>query len=306
MVRKVLLVGYGSIGKRHARNLLELGITPYILTKFPDKLNAVFLRNINEAKGENIESCIISSPTARHLDDLMKCVTVSRRLKEILIEKPLESSYLKGKKIKNVALKYRLKISVAYNLRFIDTFAIINKFIQKQKNRIKIVEVIVGYDLREWRPSYRDVRQSHSAHRKLGGGVDLELSHEIDYILWLFGKKIKHKLMYRARISDLTVDSPDIFKLFLDYGKFVVDMTLDYIRKPKERYIKIICDDGHNLYYDFFNSTLNMDGKTITRGNNIDDSYKRMLRFFLGIDKMQKIRLCTINEGIDILKLLEV
>ena len=44
--KKVLLLGYGSIGKRHARNLIELEIEPYILTKYPDNLNSIFLKDI--------------------------------------------------------------------------------------------------------------------------------------------------------------------------------------------------------------------------------------------------------------------
>jgi predicted dehydrogenase len=303
--KKVLLIGYGSIGKRHARNLIELEIEPYILTKYPDNSNAIFLKDINEIKNEIFDYCVIASPTARHLDDLKKCLALPNKTKNILIEKPLECSYLRGKEIENIAEEYDSSIFIAYNLRFLDAFNIINKFVKEQKNQIRIVEVIAGQDLKEWRP-YKDYTQSYSAHREQGGGVDLDLSHEMDYILWLFGNNFKDKFLYRNKISNLKIKSPDIFKLILDYNTFIVDITLDYIRKPKERYIKIICENKENLYFNFITNTLKIDEKTMMMTDNIEQSYKEMLKVFLGIDKKNENELCSIEEGLNILKILGV
>jgi predicted dehydrogenase len=303
--KKVLLLGYGSIGKRHAKNLIELGIRPYILTKYPDNLNAPFFKDINEIKNVKIDYCIISSPTARHLDDFKKCLLIPNIPNKMLIEKPLECSYSKGEEIKNIAEESGLSTFVAYNLRFLKIFDVISKFVKEQKNMIRIVEVIAGQDLKEWRP-FKDYTQSYSAYRAQGGGVDLDLSHEIDYTLWLFGNYFKDKIIYRNKISNLKIDSPDIFKLILDYNTFIVDITLDYIRKPKERYIKIICENGKNLYYNFITSTLKVDKKTIIMNDNIEQSYKEMLKAFLDIDKKNDNKLCYIEEGLNILKILEV
>lgn len=304
MKREILLVGYGSIGKRHAKNLIDLGITPYILTKHPDNLNAIFIKDISMLK--SIEHCIISSPTARHLDDLRKCSMSLRGKRKVLIEKPLEYSYSRGKEIKNLARKYKLKIFVAYNLRFIEHFNAIDKFVKEKKQKIRIVEVVAGQDLREWRPS-RKLTHSYSSYREQGGGVDLDLSHEIDYILWLFGDRFKDKIMYRARVSNLKINSPDIFKLVLDYKKFVVDVTLDYIRSPKERYLKIICERGENLYFDFLTGKLKIDGKIVLNKSDIDQSYKKMLKVFLGTDRTRRRpRLCSVEEGLNVLSVLEV
>jgi len=264
-----------------------------------------FLKDINEIKNEKFDYCIIASPTARHLDDLKKCLALPNKPKNILIEKPLESLYLKGKEIKNIVEEYSLNIYIVYNLRFLDAFNIINKFVKEQKKNIRIVEVVAGQDLKEWRQS-NDYTQSYSAHREQGGGVDLDLSHEIDYTLWLFGNDFRDKIMYRNKISDLKIDSPDVFKLVLDYHRFIVDITLDYIRKPKERYIKIICENEEKLYYDFVTNTLELDGKATTLADNIDQSYKEMLKAFLDIDEKNKSKLCSIEEGLNILKVLEM
>ncbi len=303
--QKVLLIGYGSIGKRHARNLVELNIKPYILTNYPDNLDAVFLKDINGIKSENIDYCIIATPTAMHLEDLQKCISLSNIPKRILIEKPLEYSYLRGEEIKNLAEKYNFTIYVAYNMRYLKVFDIIKNFIYEQKDSIRIVEVIAGQDLKEWRP-YKSYTQSYSAHRDQGGGVDLDLSHEIDYILWLFGGEFKEKVIFRDKISNLEINSPDIFKLILNYNKFIVDITLDYIRKPKERYIKIICENGKKLIFDFTTNLLKIDDEIIEIAYDLNLSYKEELRDFLDMSNEKRIRLCTLEEGLNVLEILEV
>ena len=303
--KNVLLIGYGSIGRKHTKNLMNIGIKPYVLTKYPDDLNVIFLRDIEEIKDIYIDFCIIATPTARHLDDLKRCLTLLNIPRKILIEKPLEYSYLRGKKIKDISKKYDIDIFVAYNMRFLKIFNIIKKFIKEQKNIIRIVDVVAGQDLREWRP-YKNYTESYSAHRDQGGGVDLDLSHEIDYILWIFGNNFKDKIIFRNKISNLKIDSPDIFKLILDYNTFIIDITLDYIRKPKERYIKIICENGKNLYYDFITSILKIGDKKTFINDNMELSYKEMLKGLFGVNKMNENKLSSVEDGLNILKILEI
>ncbi|MBI5144634.1 MAG: Gfo/Idh/MocA family oxidoreductase [Candidatus Omnitrophica bacterium] len=305
MEKKVLIIGYGSIGKRHAKNLIALGIKPYILTSHPDKLKARFLSHLNARDAADIQYCLISSTTTRHSGDVKKCVSSLKGLKRILIEKPLERSSPRGKKIIDIIRAHKLEAFMGYNLRFIPVFEKIKKFIATYRKRIKIVEVVAGQNLKRWRPD-QDLGLSYSAYREQGGGVDLDLSHEIDYVLWLFGAGFKNKIIHRAKISDLKINSPDIFKLFLDYQKFIVDITLDYIRQPKERYLKIICDNGKSLYYDFVAGVLKINGKKVLTHPGINESYKKMLKAFLDIDKKNKHILCPVEQGLKVLKVLGV
>jgi len=289
--KNVLLIGYGSAGKRHARNLVDIGIKPYILTKYPDGLDAIFLKNIWEVGKAKMDSCIIATTTANHLYDLGLCLCLSNIPNKILIEKPLEHSYEAGNTIKDTGKYYGMDIFIAYNMRFLIVFNMIKKFVKEQKDKIRIVEVVAGQDLRKWR-LYRDYTKSYSANRNKGGGVDLDLSHEIDYILWIFGNDFKDRIIFRNKISNLKIDSPDIFKLILDYNTFIVDITLDYIRSPKERYIKILCEGGKNFYYNF--------------NDDNGQSYKDMLNALLDINDKNKDKFCSVDEGLNILKILEV
>ena len=90
IVRKVLVIGYGSIGKRHVNNLPYLGFEPYVLTGYPDNKRKIkFIKSLDEYK--DIKFAIIATPTSKHLDDLVSLVE-NTNCKEILIEKPIEES----------------------------------------------------------------------------------------------------------------------------------------------------------------------------------------------------------------------
>lgn len=298
----ILLIGYGSIGKRHSKNLFELGFDHYILTQYPDHSDAFFIDDIGVLKNR-IDYCIIASPTSMHLDALKNCLKLKNIPTNILIEKPIELSTLKGDLIKNLANSNGINISVGYNLRFLKAFDFIKEFIDENYSAIKIVEVIAGQDLRKWRPQ-TDYKTSYSAFRRLGGGVDLDLSHEIDYILWLFGSDFYEKIILRKKISALEIDSPDIFKLIIDYETFIVDLTLDYIRNPNERYIKIVCDNGKNLEYNLILNILKIGNKYIELRDTIDESYKSLLKSFLKINDNENNKLCSLDDGLVVLKTL--
>jgi len=302
---KVAVKGFGSIGRRHVLNLLTLGIKPYVVTKYPDyKMKGVFWVSLRDLKAnKDIRYAIISSCTARHLEDLKKLTTVG--IRNFLIEKPMERDLKRASEILRFSAEKRLKIYVAYNMRYLKSIHMITDFIRDNISSIRLVEVVAGQYLPEWRPS-RDYRDSYSACRSKGGGVDLDLSHEIDYVLHLFGKRFKKKIVYRDKISDLKINSPDIFKLFLVYKKFVVDMTLDYIRRPKERCLKVFCENGKTLYYDFVKGLLKINGKTILNNDRMSDTYIRMLEEFLGIKKPKRKILCSAGESLNVLRILEI
>ena len=302
MVNKVLLIGYGSMGRRHARNLARLGVKPYILSRHTESAQAQFTSRLEDLRGKRMDSCIICSPTSRHLSDFEQAISVLGGLKRALIEKPLEAAYRKGQRINILAKKNGIRVYVAYNLRFMRAFGLIKKFVRQNIRSIKIVEVLAGQDLRDWRPG-RFMDETYSAHRALGGGVDLDLSHEIDYLLWLFGSNFIKKRILRRKISSLKIDSPDIFKLVLDYGTFIADVTLDYIRTPKERYLRIICDNRKSLHFDLIGGRLQINGKTVLSKDTINMTYQKMLDAFLSA---RDTELCSLDEGLKVLQVLGV
>jgi predicted dehydrogenase len=297
----VLVIGFGSIGKRHAANLHSLGYTPYVLTKYPDpRLPYHFIFSITEI--EIAKHVVICSPTARHLEDFSEIV-IKLHPKRVLIEKPIEYSLERAKRILTLAKANNIEVLVAYNLRFLPILGKIKEFIAQHRNKVRVVEIVAGQYLPEWRPG-TDYRSSYSATRALGGGVDLDLSHELDYLIWIFGIPTERLFSYTDKISSLEIDSPDYYKGIFKYPGFVVDVELDYIRK-KERSITIKGENEDLLFLDFIGKRCVIMDTEIADEElfQIDTTYKEELERFLGLKPAEN--LCTLDESLQIFGLLQ-
>jgi len=299
-ISDILVVGYGSIGKRHVNNLIKMKYHPVVLTKYPEKNNKIhFIDNLNHCN--DINYCVIATPTADHYKDLKNVVDCTA-CKNYLLEKPVECSLEKAREIYNLARKNKLNIHVAYDMRFINVFAKIKEVISDEIDKIRLVKIVAGQYLPEWRPS-RDYRSSYSAKQVMGGGVQLDLSHEIDYMLWLFGRPSKTLFTFKNKISSLEIDSFDYFKGLYEYPGFIVDVELDYFRKL-ERSLRFIGENDELLFLDF------IDHKMVLRGEEFKeeklfnkDTYIEELKEFLNIKPQEK--LCTLSDGIKVLEVIQ-
>ena len=237
-MRKILIIGYGSIGKLHADVLSrkkKFVKNIYILTK-QNCEPFTKINSLQKIPTINPDYIIISSPTSEHYKQLLFLEkTLSRKL--ILVEKPL---FLKNE---NLNIK-KNKVFVGYNMRF-------NPLIQFIKNKIKnkriwSINIFCGTYLPHWRKD-RDYRFTSSAKKKLGGGVILDLSHELDYTQWLLGN-IELDNVISAKLSNLKIDTDDFLSISGTANKFTrVQIDLNYFTKKATRRIII---DGKNISID--------------------------------------------------------
>ena len=126
------------------------------------------LRYLNDIKSINPDYVLICSKTSDHFKHLG---FVEKKLlnKTILVEKPLFD--------KNKSLKIkRNKVIVGYNLRYHPIIKFLKKKIRNKK--IYSTYIFCGSYLPDWRKS-RNYKSSYSSSKKEGGGVLLDLSHEI-------------------------------------------------------------------------------------------------------------------------------
>jgi len=302
----VLVTSFGSIGRRHVKNLLDIGITPFVLTEYPDpKAEAIFISRL-ENLSKDVKYAIVCSPTYRHLDDIVRLSALG--IKNFLVEKPIEKDLKRAEEILSLAHKEKLDIHIAYNMRYLLCFNVIKKFAEANRLAIRIVEICKGEYLADWRP-HKDYRKSYSVHRAEGGGVDLDLSHEIDYMLWLFGEPLGQEIL-KAKVSDLKMDSDDIFVGTYKYSSFVVVVKLDCIRRKKERYLRIICENGNTLYCDFENRAIAQtesfgDSEEIVNEENLFDMHKTYIdevKVFLGLAGSRERLSATLEDSIRVLK----
>lgn len=259
---KYLIVSMGSIGRRHLRNLRKLRPLAQIgilrLTTFglgeelPDGANIQFL-SIDQALSFCPAAAILACPSAYHLQIAIPLVKAGIPL---LIEKPIAACSAGMSEL--IEASRDIQVMVAYNLRFLPSLVEARRLLQSGAiGQILGARVEVGQYLPDWRPAAR-YQESVSAQKRLGGGVLLELSHEIDYLYWILGLPSR-VAAYGNRYSSLEIDVEDMVSLTLEYDhpNMLVNVHLDFLQRAATRCCKFIGSEGI-LKWDFFTETISI------------------------------------------------
>ena len=241
------VLGLGSIGKKHLQNLKELYPNDRIVAisssgKNPDiPTNADANVSIQNAISMMPRFVIIASPASYHLDHARQFIFNGT---PVLIEKPLSSLCPSSNEVKSfVQQADHEKVGVGYCLRFLPSAIYLKNFLEKNYlGKIYNVDSHVGQYLPSWRPNI-DYRQSVSATKSLGGGALFELSHELDYLLWLFGPlHVKHVNIRNT--SELSLEVEDLVDCVLNNGETHITLHLDFIQKFPIRRCEILGEKG--------------------------------------------------------------
>lgn len=310
---KVLLVGCGSIGRRHLRNLIALNQVKKIfvyskakscLNELEDKNKVLFVESLDNLQAD---LAIIANETYKHIDTAL---ILAKKGMHLFIEKPLSHKHSgKLSLLKRIISRNKLKLSVGYNLRFLGAIKFIKRILFcRALGDIYFVKIEVGQYLPSWR-SGRDYRVVYSASKRRGGGVALDLSHEIDYMRYLFGDPQSFKAV-KAKVSDLKIDSEDMFEGIYIYDKFICNVHMDYLQKNKKRIIRIQASKG-SLVCDLIAKKIIIEigdkKKIITDKNlfDVDKTYiQEILSFKKSIESDCKPEV-TFEDGVRVLELIE-
>lgn len=310
---KALVVGCGSIGKRHIKNLIKLDNIQDIpvYTKHKDCLQDIndkgrirLLKSLNDVEAD---FAIVANETYKHIDTAL---LLAKKGIHLFIEKPLSHNLDKVDVLREIAKKKKLKVFIGYNLRFLGAIEHIKEELRKGAlGKLYFAKIEVGQYLPLWRP-LRDYKDSYSASKKRGGGVVLDLSHEIDYMRYLFGEPFNWGLI-KTKVSNLKIDSEDLFEgTYIYKNNFVCNVHLDYLQVPKKRDIKIVGSRG-NLICDFIKQEITLKrndsmGKIKNESLfDIDKSYIDELNSFIKAIEEDKEPEITLEDGIKALRLLK-
>lgn len=316
---QVLVVGAGSIGKRHILNLMNDDNIKSILvfSRYRDYLddfkNSPKLKPIDSLNDVKADCAIISNETHKHLSTAL---FLAEKGIHLFIEKPISHSLENVWKLREFAERNKIKIFVAYNLRFLGALNYVKEQIALGIiGKIYTIKIEVGQYLPSWRPS-SDYRDRYSADPKRGGGVELDLSHEIDYMRFIFGNPISWKII-KTKVSDLEIQSNDLFEgLYQFKNNFICNIHLDYLQFEKKRKLRVIgskgvlsCDMVKNkisvLAYDEcsgkIRTVINIDDGELF---DMDKTYFDEMRHFLNVVEGKDTPLITIDDGVKALKLL--
>lgn len=252
MISRVIIVGHGSIGKRHLR--IARGSLPAADIRVwsrrqaepaPEYANA-WVGSLQEAIAFQPHLAVIANPATLHLEAAQPLAEAGAHL---LVEKPLAASVEGISKLLDICQSRGRILMVGYNLRFLPCLQKYRDLIRAGFiGRILSVRCEIGQYLPSWRPGC-DYRQSVSAVRALGGGALLELSHELDYLRWIFGEVnwVKATL---CRQSDLEIDVEDTVHLTLGFApekegrQMIANLTLDFVRQDTTRQCTAIGERG--------------------------------------------------------------
>ena len=256
MISRILIVGSGSIGKRHLQILRDLIPSATIKFLHHEPLSAKvqssdgYFTTLSEALRFEPEIAVIANPAPFHLD-------VTKALHKIgahvLVEKPLAESNEGISELIALVQSKQNKLTVGYNLRFSPSLINFRELLNENIiGRVLSVRCEAGQFLPSWRPNSK-YQETVSAKSKLGGGVLLELSHEIDYLMWIFGQ-IEWVRATLSKQSDLEIDVEDSAHLVLGFmsdtlGKQNIgSVSLDFVRHDAKRECTAIGETG-SLYW---------------------------------------------------------
>jgi predicted dehydrogenase len=285
--QKALVIGLGSIGQRHARVLTELGHDVATVSR---RGGGDYANIADAVSGAGLEYAVVATETAGHAGTLSELAEAGFR-GTVLVEKPLFS---KAGPVPDYPFA---RLVVGYNLRF---HPVMTAFAEQLRGRPAItVSAYVGQDIRDWRPG-RDHRATASSTTDAGGGVLRDLSHELDYLLWLFGAW--HRVAALGGSSgarQLEVD--DNISLLLEMQRAqVVQAHMDYLDRPGMRKIRVNLED-ETLEADVFGGKLTVNGAVREIPSERDQSYKAMHDAALnGVDPI-----CSFPQGLAVMDLIE-
>lgn len=299
---KVVIIGLGSIAKKHisALRIIDpfVDIVAYRSSASAERVDGV--RNIfswQDILYERPDFIIVSNPTALHFNALQKIKDFQIPL---FIEKPLfDKLGVNEKSLVKAFKELGTPTYVACNLRFLHALQRIKELLENE--RINEVNVYCGSYLPDWRPGL-NFRNIYSANKEMGGGVHLDLVHELDYLYWIFGQPIDTKITLKNN-SSLHISAYDYANYLWEYKEFCISTILNYYRPVPKRSMEIICDSGiYNI--DILKNSISRNDMTIFSSNQqIKDTYKDQLLFFIDNILTKKVVFNPMNEGYNILKL---
>lgn len=234
-----LVVGGGSIGRRHLRNLLALSQKAAVVEPMEERAceisrnyKVLVYSKLEDALDKEVyDAALICNPNVFHLKT---AVRIARRGIHLFIEKPLSHSMAGVEELLSIVKKNKLHTFVGSNFKFHKSFKAMKKLLDERAiGKVLSFTVVCGQYLPDWHP-WEDYRKGYSANKSLGGGVLLD-SHEFDYIQWLLGP-IEKIACIAGKYSGLEIDTEDVAEAIVELkGNAVGSIHVDYIQHPYRR-----------------------------------------------------------------------
>ena len=309
-IARFLIVGFGSIGKRHFDNLKQMeNVEVSVLTRRRLNIPATkVFGSLEETKGEPFDAVFITNETALHIPTAL---AFAERGFNLFIEKPLSNSLEKIDQLIGIVNRNNLRVMIGCNMRFHPVIQSVKELLQKGEiGRVVSARIEAGQYLPDWRPG-QDYRDSYSAKEEKGGGVILDLIHEFDYAFWFFGKARK-VVSFSGKRSNLEIDTEDLAEILVEFEDDTLGAVhLDFIQRRPTRNIKLIGTEG-TIFADLTTNKIEIfkvvkdDWEIIDLNGGFEgnkmylDEVKHFIDYVRGIIREPLI---SLREGVDVLKI---
>ena len=287
---KALVIGYGSIGRRHTDVLTTLGHDVAVVSRRRIDHASRFDTIESAVSGFAPDYAVIASKTNEHRDDIRSLSRAGFRGR-LLIEKPVYDSGVENPPEGFEAIK------VAFNLRFHPALIRFRDIVSSR--RVHAVSAYCGSYLPGWRPD-SDYRQGYSAKRGEGGGVLRDLSHELDYTLWLFGPW-RRIAAIGGNFGTLEIDSDDVFSMLIETETVPsVRLSINYLDSQTHREITALTNLG-SVRLDLVAGTVETTDGIETFKTERNDTYLAQHAALISGDDSV---ICDIREGLGVMHLI--
>jgi predicted dehydrogenase len=278
---KIIFFGLGSIGSCHAKILAEdYGHELFACrASKKKKTSCLGVREVytwDEVERIGCDVAFITNPTFLHIDTAIKCARLGMKL---FIEKPIGCSTDNLDLLADEVTKSGLVSYVAYNLRFHPVIRFLKNCLSSKK--VCHVTACNSSYLPNWRPG-QDHLKSYSVSTEKGGGVVLDLSHEFDYIDYLFGPIESIDGVF-GKAADVTLDAEDFMDAIVKTKAGYVNLHVNSLSLCTQRTIDVDCQDEY-IHADLIDAKVeSRKGEEISvesYESNINETYTKQMDYF--------------------------
>jgi predicted dehydrogenase len=326
---RALVVGLGSIGQRHARNLRSLLGEDLVLSALRSgRGGPVVTSQLGAQAGDPAADCdggvfsdleqalasrpgivVVCNPTSLHVGVVAAAVRAGAA---VFVEKPLSHGPEGLDELAALVAEREAVVAVGCQLRFHPALLAAHALLeQRALGRLIRVHAEVAEYLPSFHP-YEDYRQSYAARADLGGGVALTQIHEIDYLRWFFGMPAS-VFAVGGHLSELEIDVEDSASALLscevDGAPLAVHVHLDYLQRPASRTCSIRGVDGA-IELDLRRPSLRFtdsDGQVVREERfeafERNDMFLDEMRHFLAATRHEHPVAVSLQDGIDAVRI---
>ena len=256
---RALVVGTGSIGQRHIKNLTLLGCgviavseSNHLVSSEQKMKNVAIYSSLKQVDFAEIDVAVVANSTELHLKTALELL---KNGVHIYIEKPVSNSIYGMNSLLKTANERNRVVHVGHMLRYHPNLIMLkNMLANGYLGEVDFVRMFAGHWLPDWRPG-TDYKKNYAAFKDKGGGVLLDLIHEFDLVQWFFGPAEKVSAM-KSFCKRLNIETESIAEVALRMpGNILGQIHVDYVRPLYRRSIEISGEAGV-LNWDFQKSQI--------------------------------------------------